>query len=184
MRDNKHYFEVLRLREAHGSTFRDIRREAIEGHPDAFGTSLSEELIHDDAWYLDKLEADHVFGGFNQSGMLTGTVALAKRGVGTRRTAALSGMYVSPAASGTGLSRLLLDAALSEALRDGHSVVLAVTVTNEAAIRLYLSAGFREWKDFKPTSRLDEISPRQILMRLDRYRVHTATRPMQLQPKS
>jgi ribosomal protein S18 acetylase RimI-like enzyme len=174
MQDNDKNFEVLRLGKDHGSAFRDIRREAIAGHPDAFGTSMSEELIHDDAWYLDKLEADHVLGGFDQPGGLKGTVTLAKRGVGARRTAALSGMYVSPAARGTGLSRLLLDAALSEALRDSHSVVLAVTVTNEAAIRLYLSAGFREWKDFEPASSLDEISPPQILMRLDRYRVHTA----------
>jgi GNAT superfamily N-acetyltransferase len=163
------HFEVRRLGWPDMAVFRDIRREAIADNQDAFGISLGEELAHNDAWYLDKMEIDHVLGGSDQTGALKGVVALTKRHMGHRKgVAALSGMYVTPTARRSGLSRLLLDAAISEAFRDGRSVLLAVTIINDTAIRLYLSAGFREWKSFEPQARLDRFSPPQMVMRLDK----------------
>ena len=161
-------FEVRRLGGQDTAVFRDIRREAIADNQDALGMSAGEELAHDEAWYLDKLDVDHVFGGIDQTGALMGVVALTKKRIGPRTgVAALSGMYVRPTARGTGLSRHLLGAAVCEAFRDGRSVLLAVTITNEVAIRLYLSAGFHEWKSFEPQSYSDTLSPPQMLMRLD-----------------
>ncbi|WFR97831.1 GNAT family N-acetyltransferase [Rhizobium tumorigenes] len=161
-------FEVRRLGRQDTAVFRDIRREAIADNQDALGMSVGEELAHDEAWYLEKLDVDHVFGGIDQTRALMGVVALTKRRIEYRSgVAALSGMYVRPTARGTGLSRHLLDAAVSEACRDGRSVVLAVTITNEAAIRLYLSAGFREWKSCELQLYLDTFSPPQMLMMLD-----------------
>ncbi|MGA1802739.1 GNAT family N-acetyltransferase [Rhizobium sp. HT1-10] len=161
-------FEVRRLGGQDTAVFRDIRREAIADNHDALGMSIGEELTHDEAWYLDKLDVDHVFGGIDQTGALMGVVALTKKRIGPRTgVAALSGMYVRPTARGTGLSRHLLGAAVCEAFRDGRSVLLAVTITNEAAIRLYLSAGFCEWKGSEPQSYSDTSSPPQMLMRLD-----------------
>jgi GNAT superfamily N-acetyltransferase len=137
---SRHLFEVRRLGGPDATVFRDIRREAIAGNQAAFGMSVGEELVHDDAWYLDKLEVDYVFRGSDQTDALMVVVALTKRRVGhPKGVAALSGMYVRPTARRSGLS---LNAAVAEAFRDGRSVLLAVTITNEAAIRLYLAAVF------------------------------------------
>lgn len=57
----------------------------------------------------------------------------------------LTGLFVSPWARGRGLSRMLLDAAESEAKKAGVGVInLDVRETMEAAIKLYESAGYQQ----------------------------------------
>jgi ribosomal protein S18 acetylase RimI-like enzyme len=54
------------------------------------------------------------------------------------------GMYVAPEARGQGLGRLILDAIIQRAsvLPDLEEIVLAVTVSNDAARAIYIRAGF------------------------------------------
>lgn len=60
--------------------------------------------------------------------------------------ASISYHYVAPWARGHGLAKALLQAAESEALAQGFSVItLHVRATQEAAIKLYKECGYTEW---------------------------------------
>ena len=93
---------------ADAEIFRSIRLEALERHPEAFAASIEEEGAQDLSFFVDTLERNAVFGGYQQSTLL-GTAGfyrhtrtkLSHKGV-------LWGMYVRDAARGSGLGRALL----------------------------------------------------------------------------
>lgn len=64
-----------------------------------------------------------------------------------RHRAIISGMYVAPEARGKGIGKLLIEALLDDARkREGvEDIVLAVTVGNDSARRLYIQAGFQPY---------------------------------------
>lgn len=87
------------------------------------------------------------------AGRLDGTVAasiqLIKPAPSKQTTAfaaTISYHFVAPWARGHGLAKALLQAAESEALAQGFSVInLNVRATQEAAIKLYKECGYTEW---------------------------------------
>lgn len=90
----------------------------------------------------------HVYFGLLDGARVVGLVAIRRE---ERRRLAhraeLTSMYVDTEARGTGWAGRLLDAALKHAANlDGvKRVSLTVAASNEAAVRLYVSRGFRTW---------------------------------------
>ena len=84
-----------------------------------------------------------------------------------RHIASIWGMYVRPEARGTGLSRLLMTAAVDEARTMCRSLRLTVVSSNDAAIRLYESIGFKAWATDSEALKVGDVYYDEILMRLD-----------------
>ena len=91
---------------------------------------------------------DNRFYGAFAEDRLIGIVSLQRYGrEKLRHRASVGGMYVDPEARGKGIGKSLLDQALSDARlwRGLEDVILAVTVGNEAARKLYVGAGFKTY---------------------------------------
>jgi RimJ/RimL family protein N-acetyltransferase len=128
--------------------YQPVWLRALKEHPEAFGRDYSEERHVGLEQVAAQLNADPaeraVFGLFTE-GTLSG-IATLHRYVGrkTRHRAIIGSMYVIPEARGQGGGRALMGAVLeyARAQRGLEALIIAVTVGNEAARQLYLSAGF------------------------------------------
>lgn len=114
----------------------------MRDEPTAFGADYQEELTADSA----RLAVDPpgvMLGGFI-GGMLVGSAGLAVSSkIKLRHKGHIFGVYVTPAGRGTGVAGGLMRGLIAHARAGGLSVLqLSVTLGNEAATRLYLSAGF------------------------------------------
>ncbi|MFN8376198.1 MAG: GNAT family N-acetyltransferase [Anaerolineae bacterium] len=123
--------------------FRSMRLRALQEHPEAFGASYEEELAVTPETMESWLDGS-MFGAFDEN-TLIGIVSIrGSRYHKTRHRANIGAMYVAPEARGKGVGQALMDAAVEKArsLAGVEDVVLAVTVGNDSARRLYLRAGF------------------------------------------
>ena len=122
--------------------YRALRLEALRAHPEAFGASFEEEAAQNDSFFAARLTASTVFGGFDSSG-LAGTAGFRPETSAKQAHKALFwGMYVRPAARGSGLSRRLVEAVLAHARGRVELIQLKVVATNTPARHLYESLGF------------------------------------------
>lgn len=127
-----------------------LRREALAGHPLAFGASpeddrsLSPELVRTS---LADPQASAVFGLFTGAEMVGMVGVVRATGLKRRHKAHVWGMYVSTRARGRGAGRSLLEAAIGQARSwpGVEQLQLSVTEAADEARRLYAAAGFREW---------------------------------------
>lgn len=128
---------------------RDVRLAALRDAPDAFASTLEateglpqwrwEGWATGDDWgaelvtFVEEPSADAPF-----TGLATGAIFH-----DDRSTANLFAMWVAPSARGAGLGRALVDAILEWARERGAAhVILRISEGNQAARRLYGSAGF------------------------------------------
>jgi ribosomal protein S18 acetylase RimI-like enzyme len=122
--------------------YRDIRLEALQAAPEAFGSTYELERTYTAEQFADLLGRSDVFGAFRGPDLLG--MAGYRTQVGPKREhkGYLWGMYVRAAARGTGVSKRLVEAVLSHARGRVELVQLSVVSTNEMAQRLYRSCGF------------------------------------------
>jgi len=150
--------------------WRQLRRDALEEAPHAFGSTLAEWSGAGDIEqrWRDRLDAASVNLIAELDGLAVGMVSLA---AAEDQEAEVISMWVAPSARERGIGAALLQEAIALARVDGACcVTLDVTVGNEPAINLYTKAGFVDagWatspSDAKPERR----------MRLDLRRTATA----------
>ncbi len=108
----------------------------------------------DGGWDLDRFARSASLPWFDRRDLLLAHDAHGLAGVHwTKRRDATTGevhnLAVHPRAAGRGLGRVLLDAGLAHLAQSGcDEVLLWVDLANEAAIRLYVTAGFTtRWED-------------------------------------
>ena len=139
------------LTEADAPVFRALRLRSLREHPEAFGASLEEEEllpVEHTAEHLRSSSPDRCILGAFVAGHLVGYAGFSRHPrPKTRHKAHLGGMYVVPEARGQSVGRALLDAVVTHArsVSGVEEVVLAVTVGNELARRLYILAGFKPY---------------------------------------
>lgn len=137
---------VRAFRAGEWRTYRGLRLQSLADAPDAFGSTLAAEESEPDAFWVERLrdgvssacqlplvvEADGEPAGLAWCRYDDG----AQRGL-------LFQMWVAPRARGRGAGRMLLDAFSTWArARGATELVLNVTCSNDAAVRLYTAFGF------------------------------------------
>jgi ribosomal protein S18 acetylase RimI-like enzyme len=135
-------FELRRLEHDDAAIYRQLRLEALERHPEAFGASLEDERQMSIDDMADRLARSSVFGAFDEA-RLEGVAGwyrmsgdkLAHRG-------ALWGMYVRPQARGRGVGKALVCRVIDDAQDIVEQLHLTVTAHNVTARRLYETTGF------------------------------------------
>lgn len=142
--------DVRRLVPADALAFQALRLSGLQAYPQAFGSSYEEEKdwpIERVREWLEVRPDAGVFGAFDETGRLVGTLGLARqKRPKFAHVGFLWGMYVHPDAMGRGVGRALVDAALALARSQPglRHVTLQVSADNRAAIALYQSFGFVE----------------------------------------
>lgn len=129
--------------------FKALRLEALQRHPEAFGTSYAEQAPRSDAFWLERIQQG--------MGEPSGAIYVADTGadlggmIGIRRndstkqqhSATIWGVYVRPEMRGQRVADALLAACLAWAEKQALRIVrLSVVSSNGLALRLYLRHGF------------------------------------------
>jgi ribosomal protein S18 acetylase RimI-like enzyme len=122
---------------------RDIRLRALADAPDAFGSTLSEEVARgDDAWRDWASRLDRVIVVAERGGRLVG-LASGGPAPGGDRAAGLYAMWVDPQARGTGAAPRIVALVEDWARAAGYGQIsLGVTMTNGRAIAFYERLGY------------------------------------------
>ena len=126
-----------------------LRLEALQGDPEAFSSSEEQHQILSLDEVRRRLSGNDSFvvGAF-EDGRLTGMAGFHREiGPKIRHKGRVWGVYVTPMKRGLGAGRRILQALLQHAARiDGlEQVLLSVTSTQAAAMKLYRSLGFESF---------------------------------------
>jgi RimJ/RimL family protein N-acetyltransferase len=140
--NDKSAAQIRRLMPADAALYREIRLEALQQAPEAFGSSFEQECSHSLAQFEEILEKSDVFGAFRGADLLGMAGYRTQAGAKKAHKGYLWGMYVRAAARGTGVAKPLVEAVLDHARKRVELVQLSVVAENEAAQRLYRRCGF------------------------------------------
>ncbi|MDP2857988.1 MAG: GNAT family N-acetyltransferase [Bacillota bacterium] len=142
-----------RLNEEHAKPFRDLRLQAFQHAPEAFGSSYEEEiklsqdrLVQKYPALFGSAEDTFILGAFDDAGRLIGVAGFYREPrIKNRHKGVIWGMYIVPECRHQGVARSLLQAILERArkLKDMRQINLVVTSGNASAKTLYLSMGFQ-----------------------------------------
>jgi RimJ/RimL family protein N-acetyltransferase len=125
--------------------YREIRLEGLRMHPEAFGSAFEQEEARPLDFFRERLETNVIFAGFLGEEPLGTAGFMVQAGVKRAHKGMLWGMYVRPAARGTGLARLLVETVLAHARERVELIELSVVAENRVAYRLYASLGFEPY---------------------------------------
>jgi RimJ/RimL family protein N-acetyltransferase len=139
--------EIRTLTSADAEAYQPLRLASLREHPEAFGSAYEDEAALSPEAVAERLRPlpDRRLFGAWVAGDLAGILSFARSpGRKTRHRAGLGAMYVAPVYRGQGIGRALLAAVIDYARTqpDLEELILAVTVGNEPARRLYVAAGF------------------------------------------
>lgn len=145
-----HRTALVRQAETKDATpLRKIRLEALENHPESFGSDVDNELDQPiSAWkkILDDQNYNAVFVAESKSTLVGMTGIFIRDRIKLKHTGNIWGVYVQPEWRGSGVADQLIQSSLNWAKEKGlQQVKLAVITTNSAAIHLYKRCGFREY---------------------------------------
>jgi GNAT superfamily N-acetyltransferase len=136
---------VRRLTAADHASLRLLRLRALQGAPDAYGSTYERELAFADDVWRDRLRpaGNPHFGAIDPQGELVG-LAVGEADRDDHSAAFVLGVWVDEAARGRGVIDLLLDAVEQWAHATGCTLLrLHVTDGNAPAERCYTRLGFR-----------------------------------------
>jgi ribosomal protein S18 acetylase RimI-like enzyme len=146
---------IRRIRPDEGPVLEAVRLAALADSPSAFGSSLAAEANQPDDFWAARAKigaaGDSSVTFFAEiAGSVVGLVG-AHLPRAEERSVDLVSMWVSPAHRRAGIAFDLVAAVVSWASEIGATAVeLWVTRDNDAAVRLYETAGFRSTGDHQP----------------------------------
>ena len=160
-------FKIRRLEPHDAAIYREMRLEGLRTHPETFGAAWEDEIEQPSAWWSELLESNTVFGGWTDGTALLGVAGFYVPGAAKQRhKARLWGMYVRPAARGTGLAAALLQRVIEQARPLVEEIRLTVMASNTAAHRLYRAAGFEPYGLERRALRVGDVYYDDVLMAL------------------
>jgi RimJ/RimL family protein N-acetyltransferase len=135
-------FSVRRLVPDDAAAYRAVRFEALQNHPEAYGSSAESFAETTEAELAQVLGRMAFFGAF-AGAELGGIVAFGQTaGERERHRGWLYQVYVAPRLRGTGAALALIEAAVDHARGSVLQLHLGVGAQNLPALRLYQKAGF------------------------------------------
>jgi ribosomal protein S18 acetylase RimI-like enzyme len=142
------HIEIRRLAQedaADAVLYRDIRLEALQANPEAFGSTFEVENAQPLSLFSDRLGSSTVLGAFRDT-ELVGIVGFAvQQGQKEAHKGTLWGMYVRPAARNAKVGRRLVESVCNHARQQVELIQLSVVVDNQQARSLYARLGFLEY---------------------------------------
>ena len=140
--------EIRRLAQeapADAVLYRDIRLEALQANPEAFGSTFELENARPLSWFSDRLGDSTVLGAFRNAKLVAIAGFAVQQGQKMAHKGILWGMYVRPAARNLKVGRRLVEAVCDHARRQVELIQLTVVRDNEQARSLYTRLGFLEY---------------------------------------
>ncbi len=133
---------IRRLGPADAAVYRDLRLEALQEAPTAFGSSYETESKQTVADFEGWMARSYIAGAW-LGDVLVGTAAFRRLdGVKTAHRGNLWGVYVRPEARSRGIARALISDVLAFAQTQVEQLHLCVVTDNATARRLYEALGF------------------------------------------
>lgn len=125
-----------------------LRIEALERDPRAFSASLDEYrslTIDEVKQRLWSSEDAFVVGAFEQNQLFGMAGFFREKGPKTRHKGRIWGVYVTPETRGKKLGRKIMEQVLEHGwtIKGVEQILISVSTTQEAAVNLYRSLGFR-----------------------------------------
>lgn len=131
------------------SAYWELRLEALQNSPEAFGTSYEEAILRDNPIERVKdnfkVKENYTFGAFEQHTLIGVVTLLQESTLKMRHRANIFAMYISPKARGKGIGKALMEMAIEHAKESEEiqKINLSVVSSNKAAKNLYLQLGFK-----------------------------------------
>jgi len=136
---------IRQLLPTDAESFRELRLEGLRLNPEAFGSTYDFEKDQPLDRYSGWLTNSTVFGAY-QNAQLIGTASFTQlSGLKDSHKGLLRAMYVRPTHRRSGAGRQLVQAIIEHARQKVEQLQLTVVSTNQPAIRLYQTLGFRQY---------------------------------------
>ena len=134
--------DVRQLTAADAAAYRELRLEALQNAPTAFGSSYDAESKHTVADFEGWMTRSYIAGAW-LGGALVGSASFYRLdSAKAAHRGNIWGVYVRPDARGHGVARALMTNVLEFARTQVQQVHLAVVTGNDSARRLYERLGF------------------------------------------
>jgi len=159
--------QIRQLTPADAESFRELRLEGLRLNPEAFGSTYEFEKDQPLTRYTGWLTNSTVFGAY-QNSELIGTASFTQQsGLKDSHKGLLRAMYVRPTHRRSGAGRQLVQAVIELARQKVEQLQLSVASTNQPALRLYQTLGFRQYGLEKNALKHNGTYSDEILMSLD-----------------
>lgn len=137
--------QIRRLLPADVALYREIRLEALQLVPEAYGSTFAAESTEPLSSLAARLENSAVFAAFSGNDLVGMAGFFPRRGPKDAHKGGLWGMYVRAEARGRGIGQRLVEAVIDHARQRVEVLQLTVISGNEPARRLYTKLGFVEY---------------------------------------
>jgi len=135
-------YTVCALRPTDAPAFRELRLEALQAHPEAFGSDYESESKRTPAKW-ETLLKDRTFFGAWRENKLVGMIGFMRHtGAKQDHTGKFISMYVQPDMRGKGVGKALAAEALLLAQKQVEQVMVDISTTNTPAYQFYQGQGF------------------------------------------
>ena len=159
--------QIRLLSPADAELFREVRLEALRSSPEVFGSTYEAEKDAPSTKYAAWLADSQIFGAFQGSELVGIAAFTVKEGKKESHKGLLRSMFVCSHARRAGVGHRLVQVILEAGRKKVEIIQLAVVSSNQPAIRLYESLGFRQYGLEKRALKHNGQYHDEILMALD-----------------